>query len=101
MINLPSAIKLLFYLLQCAISYTLLFIGHGFDIFDNLDVFLNCEEEDSTSKIPTIWTALPALALWVLALYLVSVQLDQAQGQTVGALRYTSFLTFWHSKSKK
>ena len=76
MINLPSAIKLLFYLLQCAISYTLLFIGHGFDIFDNLDVFLNCEEEDSTSKIPTIWTALPALGLWVLALYLVSLELE-------------------------
>ena len=72
MINLPSAIKLLFYLVQCSISYTLLIVGHGVDIFENLDVFLNCERQ-RTNTIPTIWSALPALALWVLALYLVSI----------------------------
>ena len=70
MINLPSAIKLLFYLVQCSISYTLLIVGHGVDIFDNLDVFLKCGGS-RISSIPTIWSALPALALWVLALYLV------------------------------
>ena len=72
MINLPSAIKLLFYLVQCSISYTLLIVGHGVDIFENLDVFLNCERQRANT-IPTIWSALPALALWVLALYLVSI----------------------------
>lgn len=75
MINLPSAIKLLFYLVQCSISYTLLIVGHGVDIFENLDVFLNCERQRANT-IPTIWSALPALALWVLALYLHARQVE-------------------------
>lgn len=86
MINLPSAIKLIFYLIQCAISYSLLYLGHGVDIFDNLDIILYIvrlqrapfdgnsytTSTDEYSIMPSIWSSIPAITVWVVALFLVS-----------------------------
>ena len=86
MINLPSAIKLALYLLECAICYIILFTGNGEVIFENLDILLTYlyfnetepegEIDTSTtlknSVMPSLWSSIPALAVWVLALFLVS-----------------------------
>jgi len=84
MINLPSAIKLALYLLECAICYIILFTGNGEVIFENLDILLTYlyfnetepeGEIDTTlynSVMPSLWSSIPALAVWVLALFLVS-----------------------------
>ena len=83
MINLPSAIKLIFYLIQCAISYSILYLGHGIDIFDNLDIILYMAraKRDGNynemaiyeySIMPSIWSSIPAITVWVVALFLVS-----------------------------
>ena len=86
MINLPSAIKLIFYLIQCAISYCLLYLGHGVDIFDNLDIILYIvraprapfdgdlytASTDDYSIMPSLWSSIPAITVWVVALFLVS-----------------------------
>ena len=90
MINLPSAIKLIFYLIQCAISYSLLYLGHGVDIFDNLDIILYIVRAhrpdgnsytystDEYSIMPSIWSSIPAITVWVVALFLVS-EIDETQ----------------------
>ena len=88
MINLPSAIKLIFYLIQCAISYSLLYLGHGVDIFDNLDIILYIvrvsrdpfdgdsytTSTDDYSIMPSLWSSIPAITVWVVALFLVSIR---------------------------
>ena len=92
MINLPSAIKLIFYLIQCAISYSLLYLGHGVDIFDNLDIILYIVRAtrppldgnsytystDEYSIMPSIWSSIPAITVWVVALFLVS-EIDKTE----------------------
>lgn len=88
MINLPSAIKLALYLLECAICYIILFTGNGEVIFENLDILLTYlyfnetepeGEIDTTlynSVMPSLWSSIPALAVWVLALFLHARQVE-------------------------
>ena len=83
MINLPSAIKLALYLLECVICYIILFTGDGKIVFQNLDILLTylyfnqSDPEgdinpDNNSIMPSLLSSIPALAVWVLALFLVS-----------------------------
>lgn len=84
MINLPSAIKLSFYLIQCAICYCFLFIGSGPVIFDNLDMILSCSSFDASQTslytertvAKSLFTSIPALAIWVIALFLHARQVE-------------------------
>ena len=77
MINLPSAIKLSFYLIQCAICSFFLFTGDGPVKFDNLDFILSCPLFDKSSDFTertaakSLYTSIPALTIWIIALFLV------------------------------
>ena len=102
MINLPSAIKLIFYLIQCAISYSLLYLGHGVDIFDNLDIILYIVgahrtsvdgnsytlSTDDYSIMPSLWSSIPAITVWVVALFLVST--GHSTVRSIGVCRLCS-----------
>ena len=95
MINLPSAIKLTFYLIQCAICFCFIFAGSGPGqaVFDNLDLILSCpyftqpnstrffRSEDSLdfeqrTVMMSVFVSVPALILWVIALFLVNCNIN-------------------------
>ena len=86
MINLPSLMKLIFYLIQCAIFISLIFVGEpsGANSFSNFDTLLQCnfiqlnpDQPPSSFTQPhiagSLFIAIPALVLWVIALFLVSL----------------------------
>ncbi|CAG5097000.1 Oidioi.mRNA.OKI2018_I69.XSR.g14885.t2.cds [Oikopleura dioica] len=88
MINLPATVKLLLYSLHCVTSILFLFSMDGMNVFDNFDIFLACprwrESAVETWDPPgvearSLYTAIPILFLWVVALFVHGRQVETTQ----------------------